>query len=124
VALMRQVAPYPDDLAAVVAEAGYRPGWSFRLDPDCGRHAGARGLTLIISVETVDAYAPGEPFTVTHPRWVPPEPYGRAAWARWLFDQIALVELHERMEFFTIGGQHPFPPGHGGGDDPYHSLPV
>ena len=51
---MRQVAPYPDDLAAVVDQVVYRPGWSFRLDPDCGRHAGARGLTLIVQVETVE----------------------------------------------------------------------
>ena len=121
--MMRQVAPFPVALAEVVEQAGYRPGWSFRLDPDCGRHEGARGLTLIITVQTTDAYAPGEPYTVTHYRWVPAESHDRQAWARWLFDQIALVEAHERMEFFTVAGARPFEPGHGGGADPYHALP-
>jgi len=122
--LMQQVAPYPQALAEVVAQAAYWPGWSFRLNDDCGRHAGARGLTLIISVETTDAYHPGEPYTVTHYFWVPAESYDRAAWSRWLFDRIGAVELHERMEAFTVGGVRPFPPGHGGGRDPYHALPV
>ena len=119
---MRQVAPYPDDLAAVVDQVVYRPGWSFRLDPDCGRHAGARGLTLIVTVETTNAYAQPEPYTVTHYMWVPPASHDRHGWERWLFDQIGLVELHERMEFLTVDGVRPFAPGHGGGHDPYHAL--
>jgi len=124
--VMRQEAPFPFELAAAVAElrvADLRT-WSFRLDPECGRHAGARGLTLIITLETADAYRPGEPYTVTHYRWVPPESYDRAAWARWLLDQILLVDRHEIMEGFTIGGQRLFAPGHGGGHDPYHAAPL
>jgi len=120
---MQHVAPFPDALAAVVGQAAYRPGWSFTLG-DMGRHAGARGLTLTISVETTDAYHPGEPYTVTHYFWVPPESYDEQAWSRWLFDRIGAVELHERMEAFTVGGVRPFPPGHGGGRDPYHALPA
>jgi hypothetical protein len=121
--LMRQVAPYPDALAAVLGELAYRPGWAFELK-DCGRHAGAEGLTLIITVQTTDSDQPGEPYTVTHPRWVPPESYDAASWARWVFDQIALVELHERMEFYRIAGVRPFPPGHGGGHSPYYAAPL
>jgi len=121
VSQMRQVAPYPEALAGLLPDVGYWPGWSFRLE-DCGRQAGAHGLTLIIAIETKNAYRQDEPYTVTHYRWVPPESYDREAWVRWLFDQIGLVEMHERMEAFTVAGQRPFPPGHGGGHDPYHSL--
>jgi hypothetical protein len=41
---------------------------------------------------------------------------------RWLFDQIGLVELHERMEFFKIDGEPASPPAHGPGNDPYLLL--
>jgi hypothetical protein len=120
---LRQVAPYPVELAALVEQVSYRPGWSFRLE-ECGRHAGAHGLTLIVSVETVDSYHHDRPYTVTHYMWVPPESYNRAAWSRWLFDQIVLVERHEAMENFAIGGKRIFKPGHGGGHSPYYPLPA
>lgn len=122
---MRQVAPYPDELAALVADltvADLRR-WSFRLE-DCGRHAGAHGLTLVISVETVNTFAPGEPYTVTHYMWVPPESYDRAAWSRWLLEQVLMVDRHELMEGFAIAGERPFAPGHGGGHSPYYVSPV
>jgi hypothetical protein len=123
--VMRQEAPYPDALAALVAELHVEDlrRWSFRLDDDCGRHAGAHGLTLIITVETADAYRPGEPYTVTHYFWVPAESYDRAGWQRWLLDQCLLVDRHEIMEGFMIGGRRPFAPGHGGGHSPYHAAP-
>ena len=119
--VMRQEAPYPVELAALVAELTVTDArkWSFRLDDDCGRHAGARGLTLIISLDTVDAFNESEPYTVTHYMWVPAESYNRAAWARWLFDQIVLVDRHELMEGFAVGGDRMFAPGHGGGESPY-----
>jgi hypothetical protein len=67
---------------------------------------------------------------------VPPAAFNRRSWKRWLFDQIELVERHERMEWFTleydtpnrIGTQvlgtnhhvdHPYSPNHGPGNDPY-----
>lgn len=120
---MRQVAPYPDDLAAVVAELVFWPGWSFRLE-DCGRHAGAHGLTLIIAVETVDAYAKDRPYTVTHYFWVPAESYGRATWARWVLARIMDVHWHESAEAFELDGTRPFAPGHGGGFSPYYVSPI
>ena len=121
---MRQVAPYPDELAVLVDQLTLADPrrWSFRLDPDCGRHAGARGLTLIISVETVDAFNPGQPYTVTHYMWVPPASHDRRGWARWLLEQILLVDRHEIMEGFAVAGERLFAPGHGGGHDPYHAL--
>src|SRR5436190_947437 len=120
---MRQVAPYPDELARLVEELTYRPGWSFTL-ADCGRHAGARGLTLIVAVDTVNSYEHAEPYTVTHYLWVPPESYGRQAWARWLLEQILLVQRHEAMENFAIAGDRLFAPGHGGGHSPYYISPL
>jgi hypothetical protein len=118
---MRQVAPYPHALADVVSRAKYRPGWSFAL-ADTGRHAGAYGLTLTISAQTVNSDAPAEPYTVTHCFWVPAESHNAASWQRWLFEKILLVEKHEAMEFFTVDGVRPYAPGHGGGHDPYHAL--
>ena len=122
---MRQVAPFPDELASLVASLSVRDlrRWSFELK-DCGRHAGAHGLTLVVSVETVDAYRPGVPYTVTHYLWVPPESYDRAGWQRWLLDQVLLVDRHELMEGFMIGKRHVFAPGHGGGHSPYHVAPL
>jgi len=122
---MRQVAPYPDDLAALVAELKVHDlrKWSFRLE-HCGRHAGAEGLTLIVTVETVDAFDPAKPYTVTHYLWVPPESYNRETWARWLFEQVALVDRHELMEGFTVAGKRIFAPGHGGGLSPYYPNPA
>lgn len=122
-AQMRQVAPYPDALADVVSRARYRPGWTFELG-DMPRHAGAHGLTLKITAQTVDSYSHGEPYTAAHYFWVPAESHDFASWQRWLFDQILLVERHEAMEFFTVDGERPYPPGHGRGNAPYHQLPV
>jgi hypothetical protein len=120
---MRQTAPFPADLAALVGEISYKPGWSFTLR-DCGRHAGAEGLTLIVSVETVDSYDHGKPYTVTHYMWVPPESYNRRAWSRWLLEQILMVERHEALENFAVNGKRLFAPGHGGGDSPYYVSPL
>lgn len=122
---MRQVAPFPDELAALVAEltVADKRGWSFELK-DCGRHAGAHGLTLLVTIDTVDAFNPGVPYTVTHYFWVPPESYDRAAWARWLLEQCLMADRHELMEGFAIGGQRLFAPGHGGGHSPYYVSPL
>jgi hypothetical protein len=119
---MHHVAPYPAALADVVADAGYWPGWSFELSDNEERHAGSRGLCLIIKVDTRNAYRLDEPYTVRHVIAVPPFSHDHASWARWLFDRIGDVELHERMEAFTVAGERPFRPGHGGGHDPYHAL--
>src|SRR5262249_11022733 len=117
---MTQTAPFPQALASVVERLSYRPGWSFRLAV-IERSVGVRGLHLIISVDTVDAYHPERPYTVTHNLAVPIESHDEASWTRWVFDRIGDVEMHERMEAFQVGGVRPFAPGHGGGHDPYHA---
>jgi hypothetical protein len=123
--LMRQEAPYPTVLDALVRRLEYRDGWDFSL-VDLDRGQGSKGLTLIIRVTTVNSYPPHEPLRVAHYMPVPPAAYDERSWQRWLFDQILLVEQHEAMEFFRfpasqVGGQdeRPYAPNHGPGNNPY-----
>jgi hypothetical protein len=115
---MRQQAPYPRLLAELLAGLTYKVGWYFSLR-DLDRGQGSAGLTLVIEVDTPDSYHPQRRITVAHYMPVPPAAYDERSWRRWLFDQIGLVELHERCEFFTIGGDKPYAPSHGPGNDPY-----
>ena len=124
---MRQAAPYPDLLAALVRRLHYRPGWTFRL-VDHDRGQGSEGLTLVITTLGYDSYHPewGEHYRVNHYMPVPPAAFDERSWQRWLFDQLLLVERHECMEFFVLcsepGGEdhvRPYAPSHGPGNDPY-----
>jgi hypothetical protein len=109
--------PFPDELAAVVATVGCWPGWSFRLED-----VPLKGLCLIVAIDADDAYNPGERLTVTHYLPVPPASHNERCWARWVLEQILLVQRHEAMEAFTVAGERLFPPGHGGGEDPYYTI--
>jgi len=121
---MHQVAPYPEELECFICNLEFAfPGWSFELR-DIPKHAGAHGLTLIITHETVDAYNPDKPYTVTHPMSVPPASHNELNWARWVLEMILLVQRHEAMEAFVVNGKRLFPPGHGGGQDPYYPITV
>ena len=119
----RQIAPYPQALADLVAATAYRPNWTVKLQ-DLDRGQGSAGLTLIITTCGYDSYHPerGETYRVMHYMPVPPAAYDERAWLRWLFDQFATVELHECMEFFAIGDGRPFAPNHGPGRNPYSVL--
>lgn len=123
----RQQAPYPRELAFLVARLRYRPGWKFRLD-EVDRGQGSSGLTLIIMTSGYDSYHPdrGKGYRVSHFMPVPPAAYDARSWQRWLFEQCLLVERHEAMEFFAIcdspHSEHatrPYAPSHGPGNDPY-----
>jgi hypothetical protein len=117
---MNQAAPYPQELADLVATCSYREGWtSWLSDPDYDRGQGSIGLTLIILAATANSYPPHQQMRVSHLFPVPPAAYNRASWLRWLFDAFVLVERHEAMEFFTVGEEKPFAPNHGPGWDPY-----
>jgi hypothetical protein len=122
---MTQVAPWPTELADLVQKTTYRPGWRVLLaddlvrDPADTHGAEGRGLTLIITTNTINSYPPHERLAVNHFFIVPAATYNREAWQRWLFDQFAAVELHEAMEFFTVDGVKPFAPNHGPGCSPY-----
>lgn len=132
---MRQEAPYPEILADLVERLRYRPGWKFMLadfqrDDDHGRGE-ARGLTFVVTADTMDAYHPDEPRPVAHYFIVPAATYDERSWLRWLLDCLLKVETHECCEYFQLaidvelrGRQHhalerPYAPSHGPGNDPY-----
>lgn len=128
---MNQQAPDPEILFDLVKRCSYRPGWQVWLvdrqrDADHGRGI-AGGLTLVIVTSTSNSYHPGEPIRVNHYFIVPAATYNERSWKRWLFEQFALVERHECMEFFALdaerdkpgSGDRPFAPVHAPGFDPY-----
>lgn len=121
---MRQEAPYPTALADLVDGLSYREGWpgqSWRFSlKHVDRGQGSAGLTLCIRITGPNAYHPEDlPISVMHYMIVPAAAFDERSWRRWLFDQIGLVERHERMEAFIIDGERPFAPSHGPGNDPY-----
>lgn len=117
--LMRQEAPYPEILAGLVDQIRYRAGWRFAL-ADLDRGQGSAGLTLIITTLGTNSYHVDETdYRVNHYMIVPAAAYDERSWRRWIFEQILLVERHEAMEFFQVGDDKPFAPGHGFGQDPY-----
>jgi hypothetical protein len=129
---VRQSAPDPAPLYRLIDELAYEPPgrmWSFTL-ADTSRGQASAGLTLIINITGPDTYHPERTISVNHYFIVPAAAYNEQSWRRWLFDQIGLVELHERMEFFRLratgkgdGGEtleyRPYAPNHGPGWDPY-----
>lgn len=123
---MTQSAPWPEALNDLVGSCLYRPDWMIWLedadrDHDRDGNVTGAGLTLVIQTLGYDAYHPerGQNYRVNHYFIVPAATYNRASWQRWLFDQFVKVETHEAMEYFTIGGEHPYAPNHGPGHDPY-----
>lgn len=117
-ARMTQSAPYPSELADLVEHTTYRAGWEVWLEDD-DRGQDCSGLTVVILTDTVNSYPPHHSMRVRHLFGVPAAAYDRQAWCRWLFEQFLLVERHECMEFFTVGGVKPFAPVHAPGHDPY-----
>lgn len=113
-----QSAPYPQALADLIEGLHYRDGFRFGLT-DMDRGQGSEGLTLVINITGPDSYHPDKVISVNHLFPVPPAAYDMRSWRRWLFDQIGLVELHERCEFFQVDGEKPYAPSHGPGNDPY-----
>lgn len=113
------VAPFPDELAQLIADVVYKPGWSFYLS-HLDRGQGSAGLTLDIIPMTTNSYDTADTeYQVHHYFPVPPAAYDARAWRRWLFEQLVLVETHEAMEFFQVGGDRPYAPSHGPGNNPY-----
>jgi hypothetical protein len=110
-----------DALHGVVSDVSYKDGWRVWLE-DMSRPtehlAGSEGLTLCISAEQPDSTKSG---SILSAHWmaVPPTSWERAAWIRWVFDQLLLVERHEAMEFYAVSGHKPFFPSHGPGRNPY-----
>lgn len=116
--VMYQSAPDPAALEDMVSALTYKEGWAFRL-ADLDRGQGSAGTTLVITIMCPDSYHPERLRSVAHYMPVPPASLDARSWRRWLFDQILLVERHEAMEFFQVGGNRPYAPSHGPGNDPY-----
>jgi len=120
---MHQTAPYPDTLADLVGRLSYREreGWRVWLS-DKERDPGSKGLTLVVQRCGPDSYNPEDTIRVNHYFPVPPATYNARSWQWWLFEQIGLVEFHERMEMFLVDGKPAYPPTHGPGNSPYMAL--
>lgn len=114
---MTQKAPFPTELAELVEALEYRPGWTFELAHE-DRGQGSEGLTLKIGALVPDTYHDRN-IGIMHYMLVPPAAFDKRSWQRWLLDQVLLVERHEACEFFKVGGERPYAPHHGPGNDPY-----
>jgi len=117
---MRQVAPDPEILHELVSKLEYRPGWTVELK-DIDRGQGSEGLTFIVTSLGYNSYHPerGETYRVYHYFPVPPAAFNEQSWRRWLLERFIELETHEACEFFQIGGERPYAPHHGHGQDPY-----
>lgn len=115
---MRQIAPDPAILHDLIGRVAYKDRWRFTLE-DVDRGQGSEGLTLCILITTPDSYHPERLRSVMHYMPVPPAAFNEQSWRRWIFEQVLLVERHEACEFFQVGGERPFAPHHGPGNDPY-----
>lgn len=100
-------------LAELVSQAQCKPGWCFNLVEEDG------ALRLIITVAGFDSYNPEQRLRVGHVFPVPMASYNMKTWRRWMFERCRGVENHELGEWFKIGGERPFAPLHGPGEDPY-----
>src|SRR5438105_4616360 len=123
---MNQTAPWPHELVDLVESAELWLGWKVWLndrvrDPADTHGAEAKGLTLVFLTKGYDTDHPErcQIYSVAHYFEVPAATYNRRSWQRWFFDQYAKVRLHEAMESFAIGEEHPYAATHGPGDDPY-----
>ncbi|AKF15207.1 hypothetical protein SEA_SHEDLOCKHOLMES_30 [Mycobacterium phage ShedlockHolmes] len=108
--VITQTAPYPDQLAAIVAAARYKPGWTFTLVD--AQFNDWSGLTLVIQTVEPDALAPDRTTPIAFPFSVPAEVHDEAGWQAWLFDRIGDAERHERGEWFRVGDSRPYAPQH------------
>jgi hypothetical protein len=106
-------------LRSVVAQVAYKDGWRLWVEYKARpteHYAGSEGDTLCIHADGVpDSTRPGETTMIEHWIAVPPTSWERAAWERWVLDQLVLVETHEAMEFYAVDGHKPFFPAHGPG---------
>jgi hypothetical protein len=117
--VMRQEAPWPHALEALVADLRHRPRYNAHLVENLDRGQGCKGLTLVVHITEPDAYHPERMRSVVHYFPVPAAAYDERSWRRWLFEQLHAISLHEDMENFTIDGDKPYAPSHGPGNDPY-----
>lgn len=103
-----------DILRKVVAEAEYKPGWTFEIIEEDD----ALRLRMIDSL-CKDAYNPTRSMPLAHYHPVPATTYNEETWRRWVYEQCRRVENHEIGEWLRWGSDRPFAPLHAPGEDPY-----
>jgi hypothetical protein len=115
-----QTSPFPQELADIIEELEYRPGWRFSLE-SFERDAGSSGLTFKVLSKGYDTHHIdlGETYRVWHYFAVPPATFNRQSWLEWVRDRLIAIEIHEACEFMVVDGKQPFAPNHGPGWDPY-----
>lgn len=78
---------------------------------------------LTIFTYNPNTYKPKEMRWTRHEFLVPCATYHAQGWTRWVFDNIAKIELHETTEFFFVNGERIYGPHHSDGWDPYTFWP-
>lgn len=102
-------------LSEVVAGLHYKPGWEFKLETIRGE------INLNVSTTTLDSYDLSiDDYHTSHLFALPVLPPGD--WRRWVFECIMLVEKHEAMEFYMIGGERPYAPIHSRAANRYYDV--
>lgn len=130
--MMGQKAPFPAELADIVAHMSYRPGWRFGLHDgwrDAEQTEGGLYLSVVSLGYNTHHIDQGETYRVEHHFIVPAATYNRQSWLRWVLDRLIDIETHEACEFFRVPEptedgsglieRQPFAPNHGPGWDPY-----
>lgn len=98
-----------------VSRLTYKPGWTFKI-------GGPESAYLCVFAQTADSGHPDRTRCTQHMFRLPdPIPDARS-FARWVFDQLLLCELHEAGEFFQVDGFAPFYPHHQDEGSPYELV--
>lgn len=92
----------------------YKPGWSFKL-------GGPDGRFLCVFARTPDSLRPESQRVTQHMLELPATECPQA-WARWLLEQLLLIERHEACEFLQVGDGRPFWPHHQDQGSPYELV--
>lgn len=79
---------------------------------------------LYIFTYQPNTYHPERMRHTRHEFVLPVATYNRETWVRWVFDQIAKIEIHEACEAFQVNGERVYAPHHGNGWDPYAFWPA
>lgn len=98
-----------------VSRLAYKPGWTFKRGGPLGRY-------LCVFAYTPDSGAPERNRRTQHMFNIPEDLDDDHAAARWVFECLLLVELHEAGEFFAVDGQRPFFPHHQDEGSPYELV--
>jgi hypothetical protein len=105
-----------DLLESVVDRVSYKDGSRFAL----ARDDESNYAVLFIFLGVPNSYREDRAERYTRFEFVVPvATYDSLNWARWVFERVKEIELHEVREWFKLDGERPYQPHHGDGEDPY-----